>query len=246
MNLNPIPMSSSHLKSLLLALSFTLNPQLALRCAAQEAPTTPSASPTTTKYATEFAAFRKADAENPISHGGIIFTGSSSIRLWKTLSSDFPTLRVINRGFGGSTSRETLEHYDLLIKPHQPRQVVIYVGSNDISRGASTNEVLETLASLFDRIHADFPNAKIAYISIAPNPKRWSLVEHFKTINATVQSWTQQRPYLDFINVFPKMLGTDGLPLPDIFVSDNLHMNPKGYSIWKEIVAPHLLPEPPR
>ena len=124
--------------------------------------------------------------------------------------------------------------------------MVIYVGSNDISRGSTTGDVLKTLGALFDRIHADFPNAKISYISNAPNPKRWSMVEQFKTINATVQSWTDQRPYLNLIDVFTKMLGPDGLPLPDIFVADQLHMNPKGYAIWKEIVGPHLLPEPPR
>lgn len=237
-------MSTSPFAPVFLALSLTLTAPLTPRCLAQNAASTPSDSSTPNKYATELAAFRKADAENPSTHGSIVFTGSSSIRLWKTLSADFPGLRVINRGFGGSTAKETLEHYDTLIKPHQPRQVVIYVGSNDISRGATANDVLETLAALFDRIHADFPKAKVSYISNAPNPKRWSMVEQFKTINASVESWTQQRPYLDFINVFPKMLGPDSLPLPDIFVSDNLHMNPKGYAIWKEIVAPHLLPEP--
>ena len=201
----------------------------------------PNATP---KYETEFAAFRKADSQPNLRPGSIVFTGSSSIRLWKTLQSDFPSLRVLNRGFGGSTATETLENYDLLIKPHHPRQVVIYVGSNDISRGASAEDVLKTLNQLFTRIHSDFPAAKISYISNAPNPKRWSMIEQFKTINATVQSWTKDHPHLDFIDVFPKMLGPDGLPLPDIFVSDNLHMNPKGYAIWKDVVAPHLLPEP--
>jgi lysophospholipase L1-like esterase len=37
------------------------------------------------------------------------------------------------------------------------------------------------------------------------------------------------------------MLGAEGKPLPDIFVSDQLHMNAKGYAIWTKIIAPHLL-----
>lgn len=238
-------MSSSRPIALILTLSLALAAGTQPRGIAQETPPAQNSTAASPKYASEFAAFRKADSENPRPHGSIVFTGSSSIRLWKTLQSDFPELRVLNRGFGGSTSTETLANYDILIKPHNPRQVVIYVGSNDISRGATATDVLKTLASLFDRIHHDFPAAKISYISNAPNPKRWSMVEQFKTINATVESWTQQRPYLDFINVFPKMLGADGLPLPDIFVSDNLHMNQKGYAIWKATVAPHLLPEPP-
>jgi len=45
---------------------------------------------------------------------------------------------------------------------------------------------------------------------------------------------------MTFINVFPLMLGPDGLPKPDIYVEDRLHMNPKGYAIWKEAVALQL------
>jgi hypothetical protein len=36
------------------------------------------------------------------------------------------------------------------------------------------------------------------------------------------------------------MLGPDGKPKPDIFVKDNLHMNPKGYAIWTPIVREFL------
>jgi hypothetical protein len=38
------------------------------------------------------------------------------------------------------------------------------------------------------------------------------------------------------------MLGADGRPLPDIYVADRLHMNAKGYEIWKGIVGPILMP----
>src|SRR5258708_10357320 len=34
----------------------------------------------------------------PISKGGLLFIGSSTIRLWKTLAQDFPGQKVINRG----------------------------------------------------------------------------------------------------------------------------------------------------
>jgi lysophospholipase L1-like esterase len=36
------------------------------------------------------------------------------------------------------------------------------------------------------------------------------------------------------------MLGKDGQPRPDIFVADRLHMNAKGYELWKQIVGAHL------
>jgi lysophospholipase L1-like esterase len=45
---------------------------------------------------------------------------------------------------------------------------------------------------------------------------------------------------MEFINVFPLMLGADGKPKPDIFVKDGLHMNERGYAIWREAVRPYL------
>jgi lysophospholipase L1-like esterase len=45
---------------------------------------------------------------------------------------------------------------------------------------------------------------------------------------------------LTFIDVFHLMLGPNGLPRPDIFREDGLHMNAKGYAIWKEAIEPSL------
>jgi lysophospholipase L1-like esterase len=36
------------------------------------------------------------------------------------------------------------------------------------------------------------------------------------------------------------MLGSDGLPRPEIFGPDKLHMNAEGYKLWTEIVTPYL------
>src|SRR4026208_83224 len=46
-------------------------------------------------------AFEAEDMAAPPPKGGIIFTGSSSIRMWTSLKEDFPGLPVLNRGFGG-------------------------------------------------------------------------------------------------------------------------------------------------
>ena len=47
-------------------------------------------------------------------------------------------------------------------------------------------------------------------------------------------------PRLTYIDVNRHMLGPDGLPKADIFVDDRLHMNEKGYAIWREVVGPVL------
>ena len=45
---------------------------------------------------------------------------------------------------------------------------------------------------------------------------------------------------VNFVNVWDIMLDKSGVPRADIFIGDNLHMNEKGYALWKEIFTPFL------
>ncbi|HEU4428509.1 MAG TPA: hypothetical protein VFT98_07125, partial [Myxococcota bacterium] len=54
-------------------------------------------------FADEIAAFAEQDRASPPPDGVVVFTGSSSIALWKDLGKYFPKHQVLNRGFGGST-----------------------------------------------------------------------------------------------------------------------------------------------
>ena len=63
----------------------------------------PTTKPTSQPFQNEIEAFEATDRAHPPSPGGVMFLGSSSIRLWKTLAADFPDVSPVNRGFGGST-----------------------------------------------------------------------------------------------------------------------------------------------
>ena len=185
-------------------------------------------------------AFETADQAARPPSGGIVFIGSSSIRLWTSLATDFPGMPVVNRGFGGSQLPEVTAFAGRIVTPYRPRQVIVYCGGNDISAGRSAADVLAAYQALVSAIHADTPTARIAFISIAPNPARWPQIDTVKAANQAIQQWTTTNPRLTFIDVYSAMLGPDGQPKPDIFVADRLHMNAKGYAIWRAIVGPHL------
>jgi lysophospholipase L1-like esterase len=187
----------------------------------------------------EISAFDASDKTNMPPKHCIIFVGSSSIRMWRSLVADFPGLPVVNRGFGGSQLADSVNYADRLVARYQPREVVIYAGGNDINAGKAPELVYGDFVALATRLHARLPHAQLAYISSAPNPARWAQVEKVKKLNALVETYCLQHK-MAFINVFPLMLGPDGLPKPDIYIADRLHMNPKGYAIWKEAVAPYL------
>ena len=192
------------------------------------------------RWEQDIRAFDSADGVARPPTGGIVFTGSSSIRLWTSLSPDFPGMPVLNRGFGGSQLRDVTAFVGRIVTPYRPRQVVVYCGGNDINAGRTAGDVLADYQALVRAIHAGTPETTVAYISIAPNPARWPQRETVKAANDMIERWTRTDRRLSFIDVYAAMLGPDGQPRPDIFVEDQLHMNPNGYAIWRAIVGPHL------
>jgi len=195
---------------------------------------------TTNRWEKEIAAFEAQDKTNPPPKGAILFIGSSSIRLWKTLAEDFPDLKVINRGFGGSEIADSVHFLDRMVIPYEPKRIVMYAGGNDINANKTPEQVARDFRAFVAKVHAKLPETKIAYISIAGNPARWAQVERVKRANELIREFTTTDKRLQFIDVFPHMLGEDGKPLPDIFVEDRLHMNEKGYAIWKRVVGASL------
>ena len=197
--------------------------------------------PDPSRFESEIRAFEAGDLSNPPPHGGIIFTGSSSIRLWTTLKEDFPGLPVVNRGFGGSMLPEVTAFLDRIVIPHKPALVVVYCGGNDINAGRSADQVVADFKAMVAALHDALPTTRIDYISIAPNPARWAQVERVRKANRGIAEFIESDPRLAFIDVFPRMLGPDGKPRPEIFVEDGLHMNAAGYAIWTEVVRPFLV-----
>lgn len=193
------------------------------------------------KWETEIAAFETADRTNPPPKKAILFIGSSSIRLWKTLAQDFPRHNVINRGFGGSEIADSVQYAERIVIPAEPRLIVLYAGGNDIHGGKSPEQVFADFKSFIAKVHAKLPRTRIAYISIAPNPARWAQVERVRATNKLIADYARKNSRrLDFIDVFPHMLGSDGLPKPDIYAPDRLHMNTNGYKLWTGLVQKHL------
>lgn len=189
------------------------------------------------------AEFAQDDATNPSPKGVVLFVGSSSIRLWTSIATDFPGLQFRNRGFGGSQIVDSLVHFDRLVKPHQPRLIVFYAGTNDISSGKKTPEaVAADFREFCTRVHAIAPEAHLLYIGAQQNPARWSLHEKMSELNALVATFCATDARLKFVDPNLAMLAPDGTPRPEFFGPDKLHMSPAGYAMWRQILAPFIVP----
>lgn len=190
----------------------------------------------------EIQAFEVADRTNPPPRGAILFIGSSSIRLWKTLARDFPEHTVINRGFGGSQIADSVHFAARIVIPYAPRLIVMYAGGNDIHAGKSPERVCADFWAFVQTVWRQLPETRIAYISIAPNPARWAEVQQVRAANACIQALCRTNAHLAFIDVFSHMLGPDGQPRPELFGPDRLHLNAQGYALWVQLVRPFLGP----
>src|SRR6266581_6373556 len=117
------------------------------------------------KWEKDISAFEASDKTNPPPRGCIVFVGSSSIRKWTNLTAHFPSLPVVNRGFGGSQLADSVNFADRIVTPYQPRQVVIYAGGNDINAGKAPEVVYGDFVALITKLRAKLPHVRIAYIS---------------------------------------------------------------------------------
>ncbi len=185
-------------------------------------------------------AFEQMDETDPPPESAVLFTGSSSIRMWTTLAEDFPDARVINRGFGGSQMSDLIHYADRIVTPYAPRLILVYEGDNDVAAGKTAEQVFTDYQQFISLVHDQLPDTRIAFIAIKPSLARRFLMDEMHKANGLVEEYTSTCDHLDYIDIFTPMLGEDGEPLPDVFLEDGLHMNAAGYAIWTEAVHPYL------
>jgi lysophospholipase L1-like esterase len=175
----------------------------------------------------------------------IIFYGSSSIRLWKTLQADFPGYAVLNCGFGGSRLADCVKFAPLLVLPLKPSAIIIYAGDNDLSVGTAPEKVFDSFQQLFILLRNDLPGTPIAFVSVKPSPARAKYLNSILRFNELVDVYMDKKPGCEFIDVCSDMLGNNKQPNPSLFVADQIHLNPAGYQIMRKDIGNFLRDEFP-
>lgn len=169
-----------------------------------------------------------------------VFTGSSSVRLWASLSEDFPELTILNTGFGGSTYAELFHYRHELIGQYTPDMVIIYEGDNDVTGSDTVEEIFDKAQELYSYLAQELPETKVFILAAKPSPLRWNLKPLYDALNTHFADFALENDQFTYINIWNPMLGENGKPLPSIFLPDSLHMNKAGYLIWKQTIAPFL------
>lgn len=186
------------------------------------------------------AKFEATDAKAAPSQQGILFVGSSSIRLWD-LPKHFPQLQPTNHGFGGSEICDSTHYAEQLIFKHKPQIVVLYAGDNDVARGKSAEQVHHDFTAFTKKLHGALPETRLVYIAIKPSLARWKLASTMQEANRRIAVDCQKNKRLSFVDIWPPMLNQNGQPRKELFAKDGLHLNAQGYELWTELLRPHLL-----
>jgi lysophospholipase L1-like esterase len=188
----------------------------------------------------EIRVFKHQDSLSFPKPNGILFIGSSSIRLWADLEQRFAGKPIIKRGVGGSTIAQLVDYYTpYILFPYQPRKIFIYAGENDIADGKPAAFVSEEFTKLWGMIHQKLPGTEIYYMSIKPSPVRAKYYAEVGKANELIKSYLLNRPHSHFVNLVPAIYKA-GTTSPDssLFKGDYLHLNPNGYDKWQAVLQP--------
>jgi hypothetical protein len=190
----------------------------------------------------EIRAFKHQDSLSFPKSGGILFIGSSSIRLWSDLEQRFPGKPIVKRGVGGSELSQLVKYYTpYILFPYHPGKIFIYAGENDLNAGESADSVFSNVKALWTMINTNLPDTKIYFLSIKPAPSRIRIEQDELKANEMIKNYLQDKPNTIFIDVSSVIYKPGTIePDPTLFRNDMLHLNSKGYDRWQKVLEPYV------
>ena len=178
----------------------------------------------------------------PSKSNSIIFLGDSITEgcKWNELFNDS---NILNRGIGGDTTEGVLNRIDEVIR-HTPKKLFIAIGTNDISRGFSTDKIIANYRAIINKVKLASPSTAIYVQSILPVCiKPFSVFSHnnkgILAVNSALEPLCKELgiPYLDVHSKFKDENGK----LKSNLTNDGLHLLGDGYLIWKDLIEEYVV-----
>jgi lysophospholipase L1-like esterase len=191
-------------------------------------------------YLAEIKSFEKQDSLSMPATEQVLLAGSSTFRLWLTSKKDLADYPTINRGFGGSQMSDLNLYFERIVTKYDPKVILVYEGDNDLAAGESPMSVFEDFKIFAEKIKSQLPNAIVGYCSIRPSLARINLRDKQLEANKMIKDYCKKLKGFYYVDIQKDFYLKNGDLMPDIFVSDKLHMNKKGYDIWTKATRKFL------
>ncbi|MCC9603991.1 GDSL-type esterase/lipase family protein [Stieleria sp. JC731] len=194
------------------------------------------------RWEKDIAEFDALNEEQEPSSESILFIGSSSIRLWKSMQRDMAPYKTIRRGYGGAKFTDMAVFAERLITPHQYRAAVMFVGNGISDKPDShTPDMIEPLVRhIIETSQQHQPGTLFFLIEITPTQSRFKIWDKIRAVNERLREIALTTPNTYFIATAGDYLHTDGQPRTELFISDQLHMNEQGYQLWSKLIRRRL------
>ena len=156
-----------------------------------------------------------------------ILLGSSIIERWPIQEKN-----IENLGISGLTSRELMEKYKEIPKT-KSKNIILYIGSNDITHNISINEIYRNITEFILSINLNTSKTNIIFVAILKSPDRTiQQIQKIDIINRKMREFSQKHPNISFCNLNRELSSSN-----NYLSSDKKHLSEKGYSI----LSHHLL-----
>lgn len=172
----------------------------------------------------------------------VLFIGSSSIRLWKTIEEDMQPYAAIRRGYGGAKFTDLAVFAERLIKPHNFKALVVFV-ANDITGGVNDtpmDDLDQLVRHVIEVGKSHQSNAPIFLIEVTPTPSRFAAWTKIRKLNHQLRELALTEPNVYFIATAEYVMDADKQPQASLFVEDRLHLNRDGYQLWTRLIKQQL------
>lgn len=180
----------------------------------------------------------------PTSKSDLIFLGNSITNggEWAELLGN---PHVKNRGISGDTTQGVLDRLSTITKG-KPSKIFLLIGTNDLSRGKSVDEVAKNVEKIVERVKRESPATKLYVQSVFPvNPKFNKFLGHMNrqkdiaALNAKIKA-VAARHGVTYIDVYKSLVTPSTDVMNPEYTNDGLHLLGKGYQKWVDVLKPYL------
>jgi lysophospholipase L1-like esterase len=190
------------------------------------------------RMAKDIAAFEAADKANPPPQHALLFSGASTLRMWKNVADEMKPYPVINRGFGGSYTTEVLGYMDRITLPYHPRVIAYQCGGNDVNAGDEPEAPIGRIREYIARVRKENPDCAFVFIATTRAPSRkakWAQLDEYNRLLAQI---CKEGKNLFYVDINPALNLPSGEGKPGSYLKDNLHPDVAGYKAIASVLKP--------